>query len=74
MPVTSAVSNDMPVAPPSINRLGNKKLFRPHAAEKMPQMMSAQFLMLRIIFFLSCFFSFASTKAEIFFFDELSQL
>ena len=38
--VISEISKEIPVAPPSINLLGSKKLSSPNAAEKMPMQIS----------------------------------
>jgi hypothetical protein len=54
MPLISAVSNDMPVAPPSIKLLGNKKLSSPNAAQKMPIKIKKPFFRLLNIFCFSC--------------------
>jgi hypothetical protein len=41
---TSLIRRDMPVAPPSINWLGNKKPFKPKAAENIPNSISVESL------------------------------
>ena len=53
------VNRDIPVAPPSINLLGNKKLFSPKAAEKIPSVRRQAFLILRNIFFFNWLLPFA---------------
>lgn len=39
--VSAAINNEIPVTPPSINLLGNKKPFNPKAAEKIPPNINA---------------------------------
>ena len=46
--LTSAINNDIPVAPPSIKRFGNKKLFKPKAAEKIPQVIKKKSLIVDV--------------------------
>ena len=43
----AAKSNDIPVAPPSIKLLVNKKPLKPNEAEKIPITISNKFLKLR---------------------------
>jgi len=64
MPANSAVSNDMPVAPPSIKLFGIKKLSRPTAAQKIPSIISRKFFIVRNTFFPNCLRPFAISKAE----------
>ena len=45
--VNSAVSSEIPVAPPSIKSFGNKKLSNPKAAENTPATINKIFLMFR---------------------------
>ena len=59
-PVISVNKREIPVAPPSIKSFGNKKLFKPNPADKIPRMISSESRRLRIkaLRFRYCVFAF----------------